>query len=81
MPHEKLLGEILVEHGIISAKTRDRVLNRAKLFGRRFGSVLEDLELITGEEIVGLVFTFEVIEIRVGGGEIAVVQIKGRDMG
>ena len=51
MPHEKLLGEILVEHGIISAKTRDRVLNRAKLFGRRFGSVLEDLELITGEEL------------------------------
>lgn len=51
MPHEKRLGEILVEHGILSAKTRDRVLNRARILGRRFGSVLEDLELITGEEL------------------------------
>lgn len=51
MPHEKPLGEIFVEHGIISAKTRDRVLARARILGRRFGSVLEDLELITGEEL------------------------------
>lgn len=51
MPHEKRLGEIFVEHGIISTKTRDRVLKRAKILGRRFGSVLEDLELITGEEL------------------------------
>lgn len=51
MPHEKRLGEILVEHGIISSKTRDRVLNRSIILGRRFGSVLEDLELITGEEL------------------------------
>ena len=51
MPHEKQLGEIFVEHGIITAKTRDRVLNRARILERRFGSVLEDLELITGEEL------------------------------
>lgn len=51
MPHEKRLGEIFVEHGILSAKTRDRVLNRARILERRFGSVLEDLELITGEEL------------------------------
>ena len=51
MPHEKRLGEIFVEHGILSAKTRDRVLKRANILGRRFGSVLEDLELITGEEL------------------------------
>lgn len=51
MSQEKRLGEIFVEYGIISAKTRDRVLNRAKILGRRFGSVLEDLELITGEEL------------------------------
>jgi len=51
MPHEKRLGEIFVEHGILTAKTRDRVLNRARILERRFGSVLEDLELITGEEL------------------------------
>lgn len=51
MTHHKCLGEILVEHAIISSKTRDRVLDRAKLLGRRFGSVLEDLELVTGEEL------------------------------
>lgn len=51
MTQRKRLGEILVEHAIISSKTRDRVLHRAKILGRRFGSVLEDLELITGEEL------------------------------
>lgn len=51
MPLEKRLGEIFIEHGIISVKTRDRVLARAKTLDRRFGSVLEDLELITGEEL------------------------------
>jgi CheY-like chemotaxis protein len=47
----KTLGEIFVEQGIISEKTRERVLQRARQLGRRFGSVLEDLELITGEEL------------------------------
>lgn len=45
------LGEIFVEQGIISEKTRERVLQRSRQLGRRFGSVLEDLELITGEEL------------------------------
>jgi len=47
----KKLGEILVEQGIISAKTRDRVLRRAEILRRRFGTVLADLELVTGKEL------------------------------
>ncbi len=47
----KRLGEIFVERGIISAKTCERVLQRAQQLNRRFGSVLEDLELISGEEL------------------------------
>jgi PleD family two-component response regulator len=51
MPQAKRLGEILVEHGIISLKTRDRVLLRAEILHRRIGNVLEDLGLVTGEEL------------------------------
>lgn len=51
MQPTKLLGEILVKHSVISEKTRDRVLGRSKILGRRFGSILEDLELITGDEL------------------------------
>jgi len=51
MPEAKRLGEILVEQGTISPKTRDRVLHRSRILGRRFGSVLEDLELVTGKEL------------------------------
>ncbi|AMV71243.1 hypothetical protein JCM30471_30820 [Desulfuromonas carbonis] len=47
----RTLGEIFVEQGIISEKTRERILERSRQLGRRFGSVLEDLELITGEEL------------------------------
>lgn len=47
----KTLGDIFVEQGIISEKTRERILERSRQLGRRFGSVLEDLELITGEEL------------------------------
>jgi PleD family two-component response regulator len=51
MPHAKKLGEILVEQGIISLKTRDRLLQRAEILHRRIGNVLEDLGLVTGEEL------------------------------
>lgn len=50
-PPRQTLGEIFVEQGIISEKTCERVLHRAQELGRRFGSVLEDLELITGQEL------------------------------
>ncbi len=45
------LGEIFVEQGIITEKTVERILSRAKLLNQRFGTVLEDMELITGEEL------------------------------
>jgi PleD family two-component response regulator len=51
MSSAKKLGEILVEQGILSPLTRDRVLSRAQVLKRRFGRVLEDLELVTGEEL------------------------------
>lgn len=51
MTQAKKLGEILVGQGILSPKTRDRVLRRAEILGRRLGKVLEDLELVTGEEL------------------------------
>ncbi|HEY7746795.1 MAG TPA: response regulator [Desulfuromonadales bacterium] len=51
MSQAKRLGEILVERGIITLKTRDRVLRRAESLNRRLGNVLEDLGLVTGEEL------------------------------
>ncbi len=51
MAQRKKLGEIFVESGIITQQTADRVLARAKFLGKRFGTVLEDLDLITGEEL------------------------------
>ncbi|HET6418856.1 MAG TPA: response regulator [Geobacteraceae bacterium] len=47
----KLLGQILKEKGIISEKTLQRTLARAKRFNKRLGTMLEETELITGEEL------------------------------
>ncbi len=47
----KLLGEILTEKGIISQSTLQRTLSRAKRFNKRLGAMLEEAELITGEEL------------------------------
>jgi len=51
MAQRKKLGEIFVETGIITQQTADRVLARAQFLGKRFGTVLEDLDLVTGEEL------------------------------
>lgn len=51
MPPVKRLGEIFVEHGILTRKTVDRILERSQALRRRFGEVLEDMELITGDEL------------------------------
>lgn len=51
MENRKKLGEIFVERGVITVKTLERVLARAKLRSKRFGAVLEDMELVTGEEL------------------------------
>lgn len=64
MPIHKRLGEIFVEQGIITAKTVERVLCRSKLLNRRFGTVLEDMELVTGEELataLGIQYGFKTV--------------------
>lgn len=51
MENRKKLGEIFIEKGIVTDKTVERVLAVSKRLKKRFGTVLEDLELITGEEL------------------------------
>ena len=51
MQNKKLLGEILREKGIISEKTLDRTLAKAKRQEKRLGAILEETGLVTGEEI------------------------------
>jgi CheY-like chemotaxis protein len=48
---KKLLGEIFVENGLITVKTLERVLERSKRLHRRLGTLLEEMELITGDEL------------------------------
>ncbi|MBJ6752405.1 response regulator [Geomonas anaerohicana] len=47
----KKLGEIFVERGILSAVTVERVVAYARKKGKRFGTVLEELELVTPDEL------------------------------
>jgi CheY-like chemotaxis protein len=47
----KLLGEILIEKKIITESTLQRTLARAKRLNKRLGTMLEETELITGEEL------------------------------
>lgn len=47
----KRLGHIFIEQGILTEKTRDRVLQRSVASRKRFGGTLEDLGLITEEEL------------------------------
>jgi CheY-like chemotaxis protein len=49
---KRLLGEILVESGIITVKTLERALTRQKGCGRRLGAVLDEMGVITQEELV-----------------------------
>jgi CheY-like chemotaxis protein len=53
MSKRKLLGEIFVEQGLITEKTLQRTLARAKRLQKRLGGILEEMELITGEELAG----------------------------
>lgn len=57
MGQRKMLGEILVEKGIVGAKTVERVVDRSKRFKRRLGMVLEDMELLTSEELTDALAT------------------------
>ncbi|HEU0265212.1 MAG TPA: response regulator [Geobacterales bacterium] len=53
MTQRKKLGEIFVERGIITEKTVERFVARSRVVNRRFGQVLEDLGIVTGEELAG----------------------------
>lgn len=52
MEQKKQLGTILVEKEIISARTLERALERQKGSGRKLGAVLEEMGVITEEELV-----------------------------
>lgn len=51
MSERKRLGEIFVEKGLITETTLARALARAKRVNKKLGIVLEDIEVITGEEL------------------------------
>jgi len=51
MPQRKMLGEILVEKGILTRLTVERILTLSQRSGIRFGSILEEIGLVTGEEL------------------------------
>jgi CheY-like chemotaxis protein len=51
MSQKKQLGELLVEAGIITAKTLERALERQQGSGSRLGTVLEEMGVITDEEL------------------------------
>jgi len=48
----KHVGELLVEAGIITAKTLERALERQQGTGRRIGAILEDMGVVTEDELV-----------------------------
>jgi PleD family two-component response regulator len=51
MTNRKRLGEIFIEQGLITEKTLQRALARAKRLKMKVGHVLEDIEVITGAEL------------------------------
>lgn len=51
MQQRKRIGEVLVEQGVVTAKTVERMLVVAKRLNKRLGTLLEDLEIITPEEL------------------------------
>ena len=50
-PDRKKLGEILVEKGIITSITVERILPLCTKAKKRFGTILEEIGLITSEEL------------------------------
>ena len=57
MENRKKLGEIFIENGVLTEKTVERMLAVSKRLNKRFGTVLEDFELSTGEELAGALAT------------------------
>lgn len=52
MEQKKQLGALLVEKELISNRTLERALERQKAGGKKLGEVLEEMGVITGEELV-----------------------------
>jgi len=52
MEQRQRLGEIFIEQNIVSRLTMERVLGISKSLNKRFGTVLEEMGLVTGEELV-----------------------------
>jgi len=51
MKQRRKLGEIFVEQNLLTEKMVDRVIAISKSLNKRFGTVLEEMGLITGEEL------------------------------
>jgi PleD family two-component response regulator len=51
MSDRKRIGEIFIENGLITDKTLQRALTRAKRQKKRIGFILEEIELITRDEL------------------------------
>ena len=51
MSEHKRIGEIFIENGLITDKTLQRALTRAKRKKKRIGLILEEIEIITREEL------------------------------
>ncbi|HTP65317.1 MAG TPA: two-component system response regulator, partial [Geobacteraceae bacterium] len=51
MTQKKQLGDLLVEAGIITVKTLERALSRQTGSGKRLGMVLEEMGVLTDEEL------------------------------
>ena len=65
MVKRKLLGEVFVDKGLITTKTLERTLARAKRLHKRLGALLEEMELITGDELASALaeqYGYRVIE-------------------
>ena len=57
METRKRLGEIFVEAGILTDKTVERILIVSKRLNKRFGTVLEELELVDADELAAALAT------------------------
>jgi CheY-like chemotaxis protein len=51
MKQRQRLGEIFVEQNLLTMKTVERVIELSKNLDKRFGTVLEEMGLVTGEEL------------------------------
>lgn len=51
MDARKKLGEIFIENHILTPKLVERILVRSHVLDKKFGKVLEDMELVTSDEL------------------------------